>query len=125
MNDQPTPTIPGPPPSEQPTQPLAHPLPSDEATLPPSIPPGPNASPPPPISTPAFHGDTRAPAGYIIEAELGRGGMGVVYKALSLALQRPCALKVILSGVHSGNEEVERVRTEAQAIARLQHPGIV
>jgi WD40 repeat protein len=70
-------------------------------------------------------GDARAPAGYAIERELGRGGMGVVYLARSVALQRPCALKMILSGVHSGDAEVERFRTEAQAIARLQHPGIV
>jgi WD40 repeat protein len=69
--------------------------------------------------------DARAPAGYAIEKELGRGGMGVVYKARSLALQRDCALKMILSGVHSGSAEIERFRTEAQAIARLQHPGIV
>ncbi len=70
-------------------------------------------------------GDARAPAGYAIEKELGRGGMGVVYLARSLALQRPCALKMILSGAHTGSAEVERFRTEAQAIARLQHPGIV
>jgi serine/threonine-protein kinase len=61
----------------------------------------------------------------VIEKELGRGGMGVVYQARSLALQRPCALKMILSGAHSDAAEVERFRTEAQAIARLQHPGIV
>src|SRR5687768_15483944 len=69
--------------------------------------------------------DARAPAGYAIEKELGRGGMGVVYLARSIALQRPCALKMILAGVHSGDVEIERFRTEAQAIARLQHPGIV
>jgi formylglycine-generating enzyme required for sulfatase activity len=79
----------------------------------------------PPAPAPVAGSDARAPAGYAIEKELGRGGMGVVYKVRSLTLQRPCALKMILSGAHSGGEEVERFRTEAQAIARLQHPGIV
>src|SRR5262245_59285071 len=65
------------------------------------------------------------PAGYVIERELGRGAMGVVYLVRSLALLRPCAMKMILSGAHSSSAEVERFRTEAQAIARLQHPGIV
>jgi len=69
--------------------------------------------------------DARAPSGYVIEKELGRGGMGVVYLARSIALHRPCALKMILAGVHSGDAEIERFKTEAQAIARLQHPGIV
>ena len=106
--------------------------PEEDATLPPTgVPADPDATLPPadPDATlPTRSGpapDGRAPVGYVIEKELGRGGMGVVYLARSVALRRPCALKVILSGAHSGSDEVARFRGEAQAIARLQHPGIV
>ncbi len=64
-------------------------------------------------------------AGYEIEGELGRGGMGVVYKARHIRLNRPCALKMILAGAHAGAEVVARFVTEAEAIARIQHPSIV
>src|SRR5262249_15060573 len=63
--------------------------------------------------------------GYEVLGELGRGGMGVVYKARHLKLNRVVALKMILSGAHAGAEEAASFRTEAEAIARLQHPGIV
>src|SRR5262245_19839697 len=68
-----------------------------------------------------------APAvpGYQIEGVLGRGGMGVVYKARHLALKRVVALKMILSGGHAGEGERQRFRAEAEAVARLQHPNIV
>jgi serine/threonine protein kinase len=51
--------------------------------------------------------------------------MGVVYKAWQVGLNRPCALKMILAGEHAGADELARFRTEAKAIARLQHPNIV
>ncbi len=51
--------------------------------------------------------------------------MGVVYKARQVALNRLTALKMILSGAHAGADEIHRFRTEAEAIARLQHPNIV
>ncbi|MFO0821548.1 MAG: protein kinase [Gemmataceae bacterium] len=62
--------------------------------------------------------------GYRIEGELGRGGMGVVYKAQHLALKRMVALKMI-RGSGAGASELARFRTEAEALARLQHPHIV
>src|SRR5262245_13529440 len=63
--------------------------------------------------------------GYQIEGILGRGGMGVVYKARHLALKRVVALKMILSGGHAGEGERQRFRSEAEAVARLQHANIV
>jgi hypothetical protein len=63
--------------------------------------------------------------GYEITRELGRGGMGVVYEARHLRLNRPCALKMILAGAHAGPDDVARFVTEAEAIARLEHPSIV
>src|SRR5262249_36483271 len=66
-----------------------------------------------------------AVAGYEILGELGRGGMGVVYQARQVRLNRPCALKMILAGAHANPEVGARFLAEAQAIARLQHPHVV
>ncbi len=63
--------------------------------------------------------------GYVILGELGRGGMGVVYKARQLNLNRICALKMILAGAHAGPEAAARFLSEAEAVARLEHPAIV
>ncbi len=63
--------------------------------------------------------------GYELEAEVGRGGMGVVYRARQLGLNRAVALKMIVAAEHASSEQRSRFRTEAEAVARLQHPNII
>ena len=63
--------------------------------------------------------------GYEVSAELGSGGTAVVYLARQLGLNRPVALKVILEGAMAGASGRQRMRREAEAVARLRHPNVV
>jgi serine/threonine-protein kinase len=63
--------------------------------------------------------------GYRVEGLLGRGGMGVVFRAWHLRLNRPVALKMMLAGAYAGPRERERFQREAEAVAGLRHPNVV
>ncbi len=63
--------------------------------------------------------------GYEVEAVLGHGGMGVVFRARHLRLGRLVALKMTLAGSYAGPHERERFRREAEAIAALRHANVV
>jgi serine/threonine protein kinase/tetratricopeptide (TPR) repeat protein len=94
-----------------------------------AIPPGATATLPrqagaPRPPPPAPGGPVHIP-GYEVLGELGRGGMGVVYRATHLQLQRQVALKVILAGAHADAAALDRFHHEARTVARLNHPNIV
>jgi tetratricopeptide (TPR) repeat protein len=62
---------------------------------------------------------------YEIQKELGRGGMGIVYQARQVSLNRQVALKLIKSGLRADDAELRRFQNEAEAVALLDHAGIV
>jgi len=63
--------------------------------------------------------------GYEIESELGRGGMGVVFKAQQIGLNRVVALKMVLAGPYADPSMRARFLVEAESIAAMEHPNIV
>jgi WD40 repeat protein len=62
---------------------------------------------------------------YVLEAEIARGGMGVVYRARQISLDRSVAIKMILAGQLASPEMIQRFKVEAQSASRLRHPGII
>jgi WD40 repeat protein/predicted Ser/Thr protein kinase len=75
------------------------------------------SSPPPEI---AF-----AQKGYEILEEIGRGGMGVVYRARQVGLKRQVALKMILASRYASSQQLDRFQQEAEILAQLRHPNVI
>jgi eukaryotic-like serine/threonine-protein kinase len=91
-----------------------------DALLPPMLSTGQDTPASPPEATPL-----PVIPGYQVEAVLGVGGMGVVFRARHLRLNRLVALKMTLAGAYAGLQERERFQREAEAVAALRHPNIV
>ncbi|MCS7081243.1 MAG: serine/threonine protein kinase [Chloracidobacterium sp.] len=73
----------------------------------------------------AFPGTRIISGKYRLDALIGQGGMGSVYRATHLELDRTIALKIVLADFVSNNETLERFRQEARAAARLNHPNVI
>ncbi len=75
--------------------------------------------------TPSKKGRTAVIPGYELLGELGRGAMGVVYRARQVRADRIVAMKIMLNAEHARPTDIARFQTEIESAARLQHPNIV
>ena len=119
-----------------PTPATIPPMPSVGSSTPETLPEGNTPPPVRPVAVPVHvvgspdednspaTDDLPAIPGYDLLQELGRGGMGVVYRAQHLALKRIVALKMVL-GFGGDSDALHRFRAEAEAVVRLHHPNIV
>ena len=62
---------------------------------------------------------------YRLEERLGEGGAGIVYRAEDEQLKRTVAIKILNGEGHMASEKLERFRSEARSVARLNHPNII
>jgi serine/threonine-protein kinase len=99
---------------------ILFPLPEDPTTKPGALAPTPAR----PTLSPHSMALPHIP-GYAVEAELGRGGMGIVYRARHVRLNRLVALKMLLGSAYAAPQDLARFRREAEAGACLRHPHIV
>src|SRR5438132_458538 len=80
---------------------------------------------PPPLTTETMPMPDDARVDQLLKELLGSGGMGVVYKAWHLRLNRPVAVKMLLAGAYAQPQELKRFLREAETVAGLRHPNIV
>ncbi len=106
---------------------------SAAVSMPDGPPPAPEpapAVPAPPPEAPSEQPSTRLAAGrmfggYELVAKIGQGGMGEVYKARQVSLDRVVAIKILSKALYDNDEFIKRFEREAKAIARITHPNIV
>lgn len=97
---------------------------SAAVALPTRVPPAPQAPAAPKTPQPALEAGYMF-GGYELLAKIGEGGMGMVFKARQVSLDRIVAIKILSRVLHDNEEFIKRFQHEARAIARIPHPNIV